>query len=178
MADDTISTADLAALFGLAPTNVRDLARRGIIKRLGRGAFDRDDATRSYIAHLRGVASGRGGDEQVADLSKERALLAREQRRSYQIKNEASEKALIPASEVRSAWDAAMAAIRARLLAIPTRVTQRLPHLTRHDTQMIDRAIRDALTQAADDVDGDYASDHGAEVEAPAEGAAVAVGGE
>ncbi len=165
-------------LFGVGPDVVRDLARRGIIARVGRGAFIKDDATRSYIAHLRGVASGRGGDEQVADLSKERALLAREQRRSYQIKNEASEKSLIPASEVRGAWDAAMAAIRARLLAIPTRVTQKLPHLTRHDTQMIDRAIRDALTQAADDVDGNYASDHGAEVEAAAEGAAFAVGGD
>ena len=41
----------------------------------------------AYCAHVRGIASGRGGEEQVLDLTKERARLAKEQADEKEIKN-------------------------------------------------------------------------------------------
>jgi phage terminase Nu1 subunit (DNA packaging protein) len=38
---------------------------------------------------------------------------------------------------------------RAGMLAVPSRVTQRLPHLSAHDVSEIDREVREVLTEVA-----------------------------
>lgn len=55
--------------------------------RLGHDAYDLEESTRRYIASLRETASGRGGEEQVLNLTSERARLAREQADAQALKN-------------------------------------------------------------------------------------------
>lgn len=45
--------------------------------------------------------------------------------------------------------------LRSRLLAAPSRVRARCPHLTEQDIAAVDREIRDALTELADAVEGE-----------------------
>jgi hypothetical protein len=44
-----------------------------------------------------------------------------------------------------------MVASRASTLAVPSRVSQRLPHLTAHDVAEIDAEVREALTEIGED---------------------------
>ena len=75
----TVATAvDLAELWGITRQTVNTLARRGIITRKGRG-FDSDENTRRYCAHLRELATGRGGEAAIASATAERARLAKAQ---------------------------------------------------------------------------------------------------
>lgn len=41
--------------------------------------------------------------------------------------------------------------VRSNMLALPSRVQQRLGHLTAHDLAEIDREIRDSLEELSDD---------------------------
>jgi phage terminase Nu1 subunit (DNA packaging protein) len=40
--------------------------------------------------------------------------------------------------------------VRAGMLAVPSRVQQRLPHLIAHDVAQIDREVRDVLAEIAE----------------------------
>ena len=55
---------------------------------LGLHAFDLTTTVRNYVRHLRGTASGRGGEEQVAALTTERARLAKEQADAQALKTQ------------------------------------------------------------------------------------------
>ncbi len=66
--------------------------------------------------------------------------------------------ALLEVERVEREWGDTLRAIRARVLAVGSRLRQRLPHLTPHDVVVIDRELRDALAASAD---GDDASEAG-----------------
>jgi phage terminase Nu1 subunit (DNA packaging protein) len=69
---------------------------------------------------------------------------------------------LLLAADVVREWGDTLRACRNALLAVTSRVRQRLPHLTAQDAAVIDEEIRAALTALAD----------GAQEPATAEGAA------
>jgi phage terminase Nu1 subunit (DNA packaging protein) len=52
---------------------------------------------------------------------------------------------------VEAQWSDIVRMLRSGMLALPTRVQQRLGHLTAHDLAEIDREIRDTLTELSDD---------------------------
>jgi phage terminase Nu1 subunit (DNA packaging protein) len=54
---------------------------------------------------------------------------------------------LVEVAEVEAAWSGALRTIRAGMLAVPSRVAARLPHLTTHDVSEIDNEVRAALTE-------------------------------
>ena len=135
----------LAAVLGIAVQTVRELARRGIIERSARGAYDFDASIRGYCAHLREQAAGRASQGQY-DLATERARLAKEQADAQELKNQQLRGELISATEAESEWSALMVEGRGRLLATVNAIQMELPHLTRHDLTVVDRVIRAALT--------------------------------
>lgn len=55
--------------------------------------------------------------------------------------------ALVDAAEVEVVWGDVLRTVRAGMLAVPSRVSQRLPHLTAHDVSEIDLEVRAALTE-------------------------------
>jgi phage terminase Nu1 subunit (DNA packaging protein) len=58
---------------------------------------------------------------------------------------------MLDSAQVEREWSSILSGIRARLLAVPSRAAQRLPHLTAHDVAEVDREIRDALAELGED---------------------------
>lgn len=146
-----VSGKDLASAFGVTDRSVRDFADRGIITRIGRGKYKLLESIRLYTEHLRGVASGRGGKDGVLDLTAERARHAKEQADNLALKNAALRHDLVPVADVEREWMTIGRQIRSGVMAVPSRVRQSLPHLTAFDADVIDREIRNALTDLGED---------------------------
>lgn len=145
---------ELAAMLGVSEQALRSLAAQGIAKRDRKGYLVAD-TVHAYCGHLRGVASGRGGEEQVYELTAERARLAKEQADAHALKNAQLRGDLVQAVEVEGRWADMLRAFRSRMLAVPSRVRVRMAHLTVTDIDAVDREIRDALTELGGDGEDD-----------------------
>ena len=145
-AERLVSADVLGVWLDLSVPAISGLARRGIVVRVGRGKYDLAESVQRYCHHLRGTAAGRGDAASVMGLATERARLAREQADSRALKNRALRGELIEASAVEAEWSNVLRGVRAGMLALPSRVQQRLPHLTAHDATVIDAEVREVLT--------------------------------
>ena len=73
-----IDGAGLCNLLAISPAMLTELKHRGMAVHHGRDAWNLEETVRAYVTHLRGIASGRGGEEQALNLTAERARLAKE----------------------------------------------------------------------------------------------------
>ncbi len=112
-----VSKALVAAHLDISTSWLKGLIERKIVDDAEPGEMDMDAARVAYIRHLRGGASGRGGD----NLSKERARLASEQADRAARENKLASAQVIERQDVLTVFTAAFSAIRSRLLGIPTR---------------------------------------------------------
>jgi phage terminase Nu1 subunit (DNA packaging protein) len=104
-----------------------------------------------YCAHLRDLAAGKfGATADVASGTAARARLATAQASLAETKARVLGGSLLEAEAVQREWSSILGGIRARLLAVPSRAAQRLPHLTPFDLGEIDREVRNALTELGD----------------------------
>ena len=88
----------------------------------------------------------------VAQLTTERARLAREQADAQALKNAALRRELVPAAEVERAWTDILRQVRSRVLAVPSRLRQAVA-LPADAVAALDRELRDALTELGRDDD-------------------------
>ena len=79
----------------------------------------------------------------------EKALLTREQRRNWRMRNDERDGVLIDAAEAERRWGGIMVEIRSTILGVVGDLRTLLPHLATTDFDVIDRAYRDALIRAA-----------------------------
>ena len=121
-----------------------------LLVRDGRG-YDLKASVRAYCRHIRSIAAGHGTEAEAADLAKERALLAREQREGQALRNAQSRNELVRADEAQAEWEDILSMIRANMLTVPVVAQQRLPHLSKHDAHVLGEVVRDLLTRSADD---------------------------
>lgn len=136
-----LTTKEAADLFGIGIRTVQVLLSKGTLQRTASGYLDTRDSVRAYLAFCR-----RGAGE---SLETEKLRLMREQADKVELQNQKIRGELLPAADVEHEWATALRDLRAALLALPSRVHARLPHLSTHDIQIIDREIRDALTELA-----------------------------
>jgi phage terminase Nu1 subunit (DNA packaging protein) len=74
-----ISSAALQRLLGIGKSVLSELAQRGIVvKGTKRGTFELEASVSAYCAHLRDMASARGGNRVLAVPSRVRDLSARQ----------------------------------------------------------------------------------------------------
>ncbi len=123
-----------------------ELKNRGIAVHLSKNSYDLAATVRAYVQHLRGTASGRGGEEHVLTLTGERARLSRAQAEAVEMKNAVARAELVPAADVERAWGDVLRQVRARILAVPSRLRQSLT-LAPADVELIDRELRAALME-------------------------------
>ena len=142
-----IGGKDLCTLLGLSSGALTDLKHRGHAVHLGHDAYDLEATVTAYVLHLRGIAAGWGDAEKAASLTTERARLAKEQADAQALKNAVMRGEFVPCSEVERAWGDILRGLRSRLLAVPSRLRQTVPHLTTSDVTLIDRELRDALQE-------------------------------
>lgn len=147
-----INGPDLCELLSISPAALSDLKKRGIAVHRGHDAYDLTETVRAYVVHLRGVASGRGGEEHVATLTSERARLAKEQADAQALRNAALRGELVAAAEVERTWSDLLRQVRARILAVPARVRSVLP-LDAATIDTIDHELREALEELGHDDD-------------------------
>lgn len=141
-----IGGADLCELLNLSSGALTDLKKRGIAVHLGHNAYDLEETVRRYVTHLRGVAANWGEPDQAAQLTAERARLAKEQADAHALKNAKARGELLDAEDVARAWEDTLRTVRARVLAVPSRLRQSLG-LSGEDADAIDRALRAALEE-------------------------------
>ena len=137
----------LAKLFDCSDRNIRDLAKRNLVVKIGPGRYDLGKSVQTYVKHLRGQASGhKSGDD---DLDAERARLTRRQAEEIEMRLALTRGEAIEIDQVAPALERIVRSVQLSLLAVSTKAAGRLPHLTRHDIGEIDALIRDALSDAA-----------------------------
>ncbi|GMO87156.1 terminase small subunit [Bradyrhizobium ottawaense] len=83
----------------------------------------------------------------LAEASKQRARLAAAQADLNELKAAKMRGELVEAVAVEAEWSGMLRTVRAGLLAVPSRVAARLPHLSRSDVAEIDAEIRAVLNQ-------------------------------
>lgn len=145
---DSVPTRVLAEWLGITVQAVNKHARDGVLQKSNSGTFELQASVLAYCAHIREVAAGRGGSEQL-NLTAERARLAREQADTYELRNAVTRGELVEVAEAERAWSDTLRTVRSCMLAVPSRVRQRLGHLTAADVEAIDFEVRNALTEAA-----------------------------
>ena len=151
--EEVVTRSQLSDFLGLKPIVITQMADEGKLKKTARGKYDLKASVRMYCDELRQAATGRYKGETAQSLTLERARLAMRQAENYELKNASLRGDLLQAKDVERQWSDALRAVRARFLAIPSRILHRLPHLTRHDSEEIDAEVRAALTELANDHD-------------------------
>lgn len=142
-----VSSRVLADWLGISVQAVNKHARDGVLRK-SNSRYDLKASVTAYCHHIREVAAGRGGSEQL-NLTAERARLAREQADQYALRNAVTRGELVEVAEAERAWSDTLRTVRSCMLAVPSRVRQRLGHLTVADIEAIDFEVRNALTEAA-----------------------------
>ena len=143
-----MTEAELAAFLGLASSRIRTLVRDGVMVRIDKGRYDVGASLRNYLTRLRDGAVKGGG--QVPDEMKAAKLRQTEAAaQKIEIQNAAARGELLPASAVASEWAGILRTVRAGLLAVPSRVSARLGHLSAHDLSEMDLEIRAVLAELA-----------------------------
>lgn len=144
----TVSAGELAAWLGLTSNRIHALARDGILPRVENKRYPLRLAVGAYCEHARSLAKGKNVD---ADLAAAKLALAKANAEKAETANAKARGELIPAGDVEREWSRVLRGVRAAMLALPSRVAQRLGHLTPHDIAAVDREVRDALEELSDD---------------------------
>lgn len=110
----------VAKALDLSTKMVNDLIARGTITKQPRGKYDVEEATKEYIRHIREVAAGRLRAGEL-DLAEERARLAKEQADAKEMENAIARGDLVHINDVAEQFGKQAAAVRTRLLAIPSK---------------------------------------------------------
>lgn len=142
--DSEVPAVELAEWLGVSERAISDYVRKGIIAKSAPGKFRLRESIVAVAIHLRELSAQRGASS--VGLTAQRERIAREQADKLAMQNAASRRELLPAKAVADEWASILRMVRSRMLASPSRIQQQLGHLSAHDVAVIDREIRDALT--------------------------------
>ncbi len=148
---ENLTLQQMAALLGVSTKTVAQLVRDGLLKKAGRGKYALASVT-IYVEHLRALAAKHGRPLTAnSELNDQRTRLAKAQADEKELRAAALRGDLIEAQAVEREWAEILRRVRAGVLAAPSRVRQRLPHLTAADAAQIDAELREVLTEVAGD---------------------------
>ena len=137
-----LSTDDMATLLGITTRHVNTLCTKEVLAKNADGLFDTRATVLAFIAY-----KARAGNP---DLDTAKLKLVQANAQKVELQNSKLTADLIPAAEVGKVWAGALRDIRAAILAAPSRIASRLPHLTTHDTAEISRELSTTLADLAD----------------------------
>src|SRR5262245_43548942 len=78
----------LSRWLGVSQTIVRELARKGIVARAGRGKYDLEQSVRNVVSDMRQTISHKGDGESLESVRAERIRLTRAQAQAQEVKNQ------------------------------------------------------------------------------------------
>lgn len=139
--DEAVTRVELARRLGLSTRTVGDHAAKGHLVKQG-DRYLAWASARSLIAYQAKALAGRAGDGQEA-----RARLAMAKAKIAELELAEREGRMADVVEMGHAVTGMIVRVRNRILYVPKRLPMALPHLTREDLAVIDRELRDALTE-------------------------------
>lgn len=149
--DKPVSLDELASVLGVHKRSLQTAVDRGVLLRVTRGKYPLGKSIRAYCEHLRETAANRDHFRVGSGLAAERERETRERADGLALKNAAARGEMLRAVDVEAQWADILRMVRSGMLALPSRVQQRLGHLTAHDLAILDREIRDTLEELSDD---------------------------
>jgi phage terminase Nu1 subunit (DNA packaging protein) len=151
------SLADLAQTLGVSDAAIRKAVRTGrLVQSIRTGAMGRITVTDVSLARREwheNSNSSQSASHPYLTTAEERRRLLRVQRHKVQIQNARLLGRLIPAAEAETMYAQRVVEARTKLLGLPSRAKQRLPHLTDHDMAVLDALIRESLEELANSVE-------------------------
>lgn len=143
MAKDKITQAQLAQLLGCSQQWIAKLKAKGVLTR-----WDNFGALLvEGWKHSAGEASGRVSEIAEVDLVASRARLADRQSEKLELELAKMRGELIPEEAVAEHFDSFAFAIRAKLLALPSRYRSQFPTLTARQVDALDSHVREILQE-------------------------------
>ena len=141
-----VTARQLAGLLGVTVSRVGQLRRAGIVPSGGRDKYPLQAAVSGYVAFLRRS----GGEPGDLDPRREKAQLDRVRREIAEIERDERRGALLPRDLVIQTWQGIVAAAKARLLALPSRVGPRVAGLDAAEaSELLRHEIHEALHELA-----------------------------
>ncbi len=150
MTMETLSKAELAAVFGVSLPTIEAWLKRGLAYK------QRGSRGQPWAFHLPDCIAWRIEDEisrrieqadgQALDLNYERARLAKAQATKTEREIAIMDRKLIPAERVESVWGGMIAAFRSRMLALPSRVAPQVA--AENDPHVVDAMLTDVCHEA------------------------------
>lgn len=147
-AESICGAGALARLIGVSEQQVRQLNARGIIQQIPnhRGKYKLIDTVSRYTEHLREQAAGRSMPQ---ELAKAKLLKLKAEAAKAQMQAAAMQGSLISADSIEARWNSSSRILRATLLAMASRLTQRL-NLSNENAAVAKQEINDALSEVAE----------------------------
>jgi terminase small subunit / prophage DNA-packing protein len=162
---------EVAQHIDLSSRQVRTLVKSGVLpSSSGTGGLSLDDCRMAYIRYLRGRATGRVTvDTAELDVHKERARLTHHQANIASLEEREREGELVKYSDVVAEVSDAVANTRAKLLAIPTKISTVIVGMDRLSD--VEDVLETAVLEALEELYNEYAGDatSGESLESPAE---------
>jgi phage terminase Nu1 subunit (DNA packaging protein) len=147
--DGTHPIGTVAALLDLTERRVNQLTNEGVIPKVAHGRYNLPMAVRAYIKYLRERAVQ--GDPKGADeVGASRAALLKARARMATLEADQAEGSLLKRADVERVWVAIIAAMRSRILAIPSSVAQSIVFLNT-PAQVAD-LLTNAVSEALDEI--------------------------
>ena len=143
------TVAEFSAFLKISESAVRARLADQTFVREGR-LIDTRRSLENYIGRLREQASKIGTAKGNADLDAEKLRVQRETAEKLAIANAKARGDLLDAAAVAREWSSILRDVRASILATPARIGSRLPHLSPHDIQEINRELAAALSDLAE----------------------------
>lgn len=144
----SVKASVLAGLFDLSERRIRQLADAGVIPKAARGEYPLAQAIRGYVKFV--GKDGRGPDDEASTFRRSRARLMNARAALAEIEQAEREGDLVPATQVEEGWIKIAAIIRARLLALPSKMAPRLAAMS--SAALIEAALRDEVYSALTDI--------------------------
>lgn len=140
-ADPVVTRAEIARRLGLSTRTIGDHAAHGRLVKAG-GGYLLWASVRALVAYQAEALAGRNTEVQQA-----RSRLGLAKARMAELKLAEAEGRLVDAEEVLQAWAGMCLQARNRILAVPKRLGMLLGHLGKMEIGVIDRELREALTE-------------------------------
>lgn len=138
-----VSTSEIAEIFGLSDRRIRQLEKEEALVKISRGKYDLKASVQRYIAFIKEQAEK---TEEELDLTKEKTLLTRANRQKVELELQIMRGELHRSEDVRRVMNNMLSAFRARVLAIPSKISPRL--LAQTDLAVVQDIIKKEVYEA------------------------------
>ena len=96
------------------------------------------------------VPAGRIGDDELPEYNESRKRSEFERANLLELERKQKEGLLLPAEQVQKVWANSVAIVKTKLLAVPSRLRQRIPHLTLEEIAIAEELIRESLEELSE----------------------------